>query len=135
MALTNKKQLIKLFSLIFIVCVIFADQTTFAANNCPKLSLAQIEPEVMCLVCGTPLNVAQAPQAQRERIFIKKLIAQCKDKKEIKKELVNQYGTAVLTSPSQTGLSNLANGFPIVTILIAVLALFLIILRWRKKAQ
>ena len=39
-----------------------------ARRDCPKTTLGDIEDEVMCPVCGTPLGLAtEAPQAQRER--------------------------------------------------------------------
>ena len=38
------------------------------AADCPKTTLGDVEDEVMCPVCGTPLELAtEAPQAQRER--------------------------------------------------------------------
>ena len=46
-------------------------------QDCPKTTLGDIEDEVMCPVCGTPLGLAsEAPQAQRERAYIERLIAQ-----------------------------------------------------------
>ena len=42
---------------------------------CPETSLGDLEDEVMCPVCGTSLGLAtEAPQAQRERAFIQRLI-------------------------------------------------------------
>jgi cytochrome c-type biogenesis protein CcmH len=46
-----------------------------AAASEPRASLTDIEDEVMCPICGTPLNLAAAPQAERERAFIRRLIA------------------------------------------------------------
>ena len=41
-----------------------------------KTTLGDIEDEVMCPICGTPLALASdAPQAQRERAYIERLIA------------------------------------------------------------
>jgi cytochrome c-type biogenesis protein CcmH len=52
-----------------------------AAQDCPKTTLGDIEDEVMCPVCGTPLGLAsEAPQAQDERAYIQQLIDQCKSK-------------------------------------------------------
>jgi hypothetical protein len=33
----------------------------------PRTTLNDIEDEVMCVVCGVPLNIAESPQADRER--------------------------------------------------------------------
>ena len=39
--------------------------------QCPKTTLGDVEDEVMCPVCGTPLGLAtEAPQAERERALI-----------------------------------------------------------------
>ena len=50
-----------------------------SAQSCPRTTLADVEDEVMCPVCGTPLGLAsEAPQAQRERAYIERMIASCK---------------------------------------------------------
>ena len=41
----------------------------------------------MCLVCGVPLALADAPQAQRERVFISRMVRQCRSKDEIESAL------------------------------------------------
>ena len=75
-----------------------------AAQECPKTSLGDIEDEVMCPVCGTPLGLAsEAPQAQRERAYIERLIASCKSKDEVKQALVAEFGDSVLALPGDQG--------------------------------
>jgi nitrous oxide reductase accessory protein NosL len=54
---------------------------TAAAAAAPALaasdtSVTDISDEVMCVVCGVPLNVAGGPQADRERAHIQDLIDQ-----------------------------------------------------------
>jgi cytochrome c-type biogenesis protein CcmH len=66
-------------------------------------SLPDIEDEVMCPVCGTLLELSDSPQAQRERAYINKLIAEGRTKEEIKDALVDQYGPNVLATPSAEG--------------------------------
>ena len=74
------------------------------AQDCPKTTLADIEDEVMCPVCGTPLGLAsEAPQAQRERAYIERLIASCKSKDEVKQALVAEFGDSVLALPGDQG--------------------------------
>ncbi len=58
----------------------------------PRTSLPDIEDEVMCPVCGTALNVAESPQAYRQREFIRGLVAQGLTKAQIKERLVDEYG-------------------------------------------
>ena len=74
------------------------------AANCPKTTLGDVEDEVMCPVCGTPLGLAtEAPQAQRERDFIQELIDDCRSKDEVKTALVAQFGEQVLALPGDEG--------------------------------
>ncbi|TML92182.1 MAG: hypothetical protein E6G10_29830 [Actinobacteria bacterium] len=57
----------------------------------------------MCLVCGVPLSLADAPQAQRERVLIGRLVRRCDSKQQIKTALVAQYGPRVLALPAASG--------------------------------
>ena len=64
--------------------------STAVAADCPQTSVADIEDEVFCPVCGTPLSLAtEAPQAIQERAFIQRLVDDCRSKDEIKAALVN----------------------------------------------
>jgi cytochrome c-type biogenesis protein CcmH len=75
-----------------------------AAAACPRTSVADLEDEVMCPVCGTSLGVArEAPLAQRERALIARLAARCQSKRQIKAALVAQYGPSVLALPPDRG--------------------------------
>ena len=78
--------------------------TAALAADCPQTTLGDIEDEVMCSICGTPLGLAsEAPQAQRERAYIERLIADCRSKDEIKRALVAQFGESVLALPGDAG--------------------------------
>ncbi|MGH2956586.1 MAG: cytochrome c-type biogenesis protein [Solirubrobacterales bacterium] len=69
----------------------------------PRASLPDIEDEVMCPICGTLLELSQAPQAERQRALIRRLIAEGRDKEEIKEALVAEYGEEVLAVPESSG--------------------------------
>ena len=97
-----------------------------------RASLAEIEKQVMCPVCGTLLQLAESPQAQREKVFIKRLIAEGRTEAEIKDALVAEYGEEVLALPPDSGFSLSAYVVPIVAFLIAALALALGVWRWRR---
>ena len=66
-------------------------------------TLPDIEDEVMCPTCRTALNVANSPQADEERAFIRSLIAQGKSKEQIKEALAAEYGRAALAVPKAEG--------------------------------
>jgi len=109
--------------------------STLAAPSEPRASLTDIEDEVMCPICGTPLNLAEAPQAERERAFIRRLIASGETKDEIKDALVREYGPEVLATPESEGLDLVAWLVPTGGILLATLALALGVRRWRGRGS
>jgi cytochrome c-type biogenesis protein CcmH/NrfF len=106
-----------------------------AATACPETSLGDLEDEVMCPVCGTSLGLAtEAPQAQRERAFIERLIAECKTKDEIKTALVAEFGDEVLASPdADDGFEIAAYLIPAAILLGAGAAIAVGVGRWRKR--
>ncbi|HZA88764.1 MAG TPA: cytochrome c-type biogenesis protein CcmH [Solirubrobacterales bacterium] len=108
---------------------------TLAAPAEPRASLTDIEDEVMCPICGTPLNLAAAPQAERERAFIRRLIANGETKEEIKDALVREYGPEVLATPESGGFDLAAWLVPAGGLLLAVLALILGVRRWRGRGS
>ena len=98
-------------------------------------SLTEIEKQVMCPVCGTLLQLAESPQAQRERVFINRLIAEGKSEDEVKDALVAEYGEEVLALPPDSGFSLSAYVVPIVALILAAAALAIGVLRWRRAGD
>jgi cytochrome c-type biogenesis protein CcmH len=102
----------------------------------PQASLADIEDEVMCVVCGVPLELAtDAPQAIQERDFIRRLIAQGLTKEQIKDRLVAEYGEEVLATPSDSGFDLAAWLVPGAAIVVAAVAIGIGLRRWRRKGD
>lgn len=97
-----------------------------------RASLAEIEKQVMCPVCGTLLQLAESPQAQREKAFVKRLIEEGRTEEQIKDALVAEYGDEVLALPPDSGFSLSAYLVPIVAFLVAAVALALGVWRWRR---
>ena len=89
----------------------------------------------MCPVCGTLLQLAESPQAQRERAFINRLIAEGRSEEQIKDALVAEYGDEVLALPPGSGFSLSAYLVPIVAFLVAAVALAAGVLRWRRAGR
>ena len=105
-----------------------------AAAACPKTSLGDLEDEVMCPVCGTSLGLAtEAPQAERERAFIERLIADCKSKEEVKAALVDEFGDEVLALPADDGFEIAAYLIPLAVLLGAGGAIAIGARRWRRR--
>jgi cytochrome c-type biogenesis protein CcmH len=106
-----------------------------SASAAPQTSIADIEDEVMCPICGTLLELAESPQAQRERAFVKRLIAADKTKAEVKDALVAQYGRAVLALPSGSGFDLTAYLVPAIAFIAAAMALAFGVRRWRGAGR
>jgi cytochrome c-type biogenesis protein CcmH len=106
-----------------------------AASAAPRTSLPAIERQVMCVTCKIPLNVAQSPQADRERAYIEHLIQQGQSEAQIKNALVGQYGSAVLGLPAAHGFGLAAYLVPIAVVLGLLAALVLLLPRWRRQAR
>ncbi|MGN6274832.1 MAG: cytochrome c-type biogenesis protein [Solirubrobacterales bacterium] len=106
-----------------------------ATAAAPRASLIEIEKQVMCPVCGTLLQLAESPQAQREKAFIRRLIAEGKTEAQIKDALVAEYGDAVLALPQGSGFSLSAYVVPILAFVIAAIALAIGVLRWRRSGK
>jgi cytochrome c-type biogenesis protein CcmH len=103
-----------------------------AAAPAPKTNLPDVEDEVMCPTCGTLLQLAQSPQANDERAFIRRQIADGKTKQQIKDELVAQFGPRVLATPPASGFDLTAYLVPAVALIAAVIAIALGLRRWRR---
>jgi cytochrome c-type biogenesis protein CcmH len=100
----------------------------------PQASLPDIADEVMCVVCGVPLELApDAPQAQAERAFIRRLIAAGKTKDEIKDALVAEYGEDVLATPGDDGFGLAAWLIPGAAILFAAIGIAIALRQWRRR--
>jgi cytochrome c-type biogenesis protein CcmH/NrfF len=97
-----------------------------------RASLPEIEKQVMCPVCGTLLQLAESPQALREKAFISRLIKEGRTEAQIKDALVAEYGNEVLALPPHSGFSLSAYVVPIVALLIAAAALAAGVWRWRR---
>ncbi|HTQ69370.1 MAG TPA: cytochrome c-type biogenesis protein CcmH [Solirubrobacteraceae bacterium] len=106
-----------------------------SASQPPRASLTGIERQVMCVTCKIPLNVAESPQADRERAFIRELIDGGLDEAQIKHALVGQYGSTVLALPPASGFDLTVYLVPaaVVAALAALLATLLV--RWRRRGE
>ncbi|HEX8158466.1 MAG TPA: cytochrome c-type biogenesis protein CcmH [Solirubrobacteraceae bacterium] len=98
-----------------------------------KADLVDIEDEVMCVTCKIPLNVAEGPQPNRQREFIRGLIAQGKTKQQIKAALVREYGPNVLALPEQDGFGMTAYAIPLALLALLAAGLALLIVLWRRR--
>jgi cytochrome c-type biogenesis protein CcmH len=117
-----------------VVLLALLPATAVAAPQ-PRASLADIEDEVMCVECGTALDVSEAPSADRERAFIRRRIAEGKTKAQIEAAMVAEYGRTVLATPPNRGFDAANWLVPVVLAAIALLALATTARRWRRATR
>jgi cytochrome c-type biogenesis protein CcmH len=106
-----------------------------AAAARPQASLTDIENDVMCVSCRESLAVAQSPQAYAERSYIRMLIARGEGKAQIERELVAQYGPAVLARPPAHGFNLTVYVLPPAIVLLGLALLAIVLPRWRRRTR
>jgi cytochrome c-type biogenesis protein CcmH/NrfF len=121
----------RLLCLIALLALAAAPANAMAAQ--PRASFNDLEDEVMCDVCGVPLNIAESPRAEQQRTEIKGMIAKGMTKKQIKAELVSRYGPSILATPENHGFELAAYLVPIAAVLAALAALAIALPRWRRR--
>jgi cytochrome c-type biogenesis protein CcmH len=121
----------RLLAAVLVLLALVAPAAAGAAT--PRASLADVEDEVMCLECGTALNVSNSEVADQERAFIKQLIARGLTKPQVKDALVREYGPRVLAQPQGDGFGLTAWLVPIAVALAALVLVLLTARRWRRR--
>ncbi len=106
-----------------------------AAAARARASLLDIENDVMCTVCNEPLIVADSPEAYQERDFIRSLIAKGETKSQIERQLVVQYGAAVLGRPPAHGFNLAVYILPPAIVALGIAVLLVTLPRWRRRAR
>jgi cytochrome c-type biogenesis protein CcmH/NrfF len=122
-------------ALAIVLAISAAGAGAAATEAASRPSLPAIERQVMCVTCKIPLNVAESPQADRERAFIQSLIDSGQSESQIKRELVGQYGSTVLALPSTHGFDLAAYLVPLAALLALVAVLAVLLPRWRTRGS
>jgi cytochrome c-type biogenesis protein CcmH/NrfF len=125
------------WALLAIVCCGAVSGAAADAAPAPvrQVEISDIEDEVMCPICGTLLELADSPQALREKAFVAHLIAAGKTKAEIKDALVAEYGSEVLALPEGSGFDLSAYLVPAIAFVVALVALAIGVARWRRRGD
>jgi len=122
-------------ALLIAIGALVAPAGSAASKPVPRTSLPAIERQVMCVTCKIPLNVAQSPQADRERAFIQSLIDQGDSEAQVKRALIGQYGSTVLGLPAAHGFDLAAYLVPLAVVLALLVTLALLLPSWRRRAR
>jgi cytochrome c-type biogenesis protein CcmH len=121
--------------LVAAVVLTIAAPAALAATPHPRASLTDIENDVMCTLCHESLAVANSPQADAERSYIRGLIAQGETKQQILKSMVAQYGPDVLGRPPASGFNLTVYVLPPAILVIGIAILLITLPRWRRRTR
>ncbi len=124
--MTTARRLTALLALFFLLA-----GPALASERHP--TLGELENEVYCPTCHTPLAFSHSPIAERMRQFIRARIAAGDAKSEIKDKLVANFGESVLAAPPAKGFNLLAWALPIVGGIAAIVVLGLLARRWSRS--
>jgi cytochrome c-type biogenesis protein CcmH len=97
-----------------------------------QASLPELEDEVMCPICGTLLGMSRAPAAERQRVFMRRLIREGKSEEEIKNALVAEYGPQVLALPDDEDTNFWVYVVPVLGLILGALIALWAVLSWRR---
>ena len=76
------------------------------AESAPRA--ADLEAEIVCPTCKTTLDQSESPIARRMKAYIRERIAAGASAKQIKDELIAEFGPGVLAEPPKRGFDLLA---------------------------
>jgi cytochrome c-type biogenesis protein CcmH len=100
-----------------------------------RASFIQVENALMCVVCHEPLAVADSPEAFQERDYVRGLVLQGETTKQILRNVVEQYGPAVLAKPPASGFNLSVYIIPPVVLVVGIAILAFTLPRWRRRTR
>jgi cytochrome c-type biogenesis protein CcmH len=116
-----------------VVLLVIAGVSSGRAPAASRPSAAEIESELVCVTCKTTLDESDSPIARRMKAYIRRRLAEGASAKQIKDELVAQFGEEVLASPPTHGFDLLAWVLPIGGIAIGAVGLGALAWGWSRS--
>ena len=99
-------------------------------------SPSDLEAEIVCPTCKTTLDQSDSPIARRMKQMIRTRLAEGATEKQIKAELVAQFGPAVVAEPPKSGFDLLAWLVPIAILAAGAVGVGAIAWGWsRRRAE
>jgi cytochrome c-type biogenesis protein CcmH len=94
---------------------------------------ADLEAEIVCPTCKTTLDQSSAPVATRMKEYIQARIVAGDSASEIKGQLVDQFGPAVLAAPGRRGFDLLAWLLPLGSLAAGVVIVGALAWTWSRR--
>jgi len=98
-------------------------------------SAADLESEIVCPTCKTTLDQSSSPIASRMKVYIRERLAAGASAGQVKQELVDQFGPAVLAEPPKRGFDLLAWLLPLGGIAVGVVAVGGLAWSWSRRRE
>jgi len=94
---------------------------------------ADLEAEIVCPTCKTTLDMSTSPIAARMKMFIRVRIAAGDSAEQIKAQLVDQFGPAVLAEPPKRGFDLLAWLLPLAALAVGIVVVGALAWTWSRR--
>ena len=105
--------------------------STVAAQ--PQFSMDEIEREIMCPTCETPLYLSHSPAANRIRAYVEEKREAGWTKQQVKDRLVEDFGKEILAVPDTSGFGLAAWVVPLLVVLVGLAVAIGVALVWRRR--
>jgi len=112
-----------------VVVASLAATTSVVAGPSPS----DLEAEFVCPTCKTTLDQSDSPIARRMKQMIRSSLAEGKTEKQIRAELVAQFGPAVVAEPPKKGFDLLAWLVPLGILAAGAVGVGAIAWGWRRR--
>ncbi len=96
---------------------------------------ADLEAEIVCPTCHTTLDQSSSPIATRMKEYIRGRIAAGASAEQIKAELVDQFGPAVLAEPPKQGFDLLAWLLPLGALVLGAVVVGALAVSWSRRRE
>ena len=118
---------------LLVALVVVLAAAASAATEAPSPS--DLEAELVCPTCKTTLDQSDAPIARRMKQIIRTRISEGATEKQIKAELVAQFGPGVIAEPPKSGFDLLAWLVPLGILAGGALGVGAIAWGWRRRRR
>lgn len=98
-------------------------------------SAADLEAELVCPTCKTTLDMSSSEVATRMKAYIRTRLAAGATADQIKAELVDQFGPAVLAEPPKKGFDLLAWALPLGVAALGLLVVGTLAWAWARSGR
>jgi cytochrome c-type biogenesis protein CcmH len=117
--------------LVMFVVALLASAAPAAAAPSPS----DLEAELVCPTCKTTLDQSDAPIARRMKQIIRTRLSEGATEKQIKAELVAQFGPGVIAEPPKSGFDLLAWLVPLGILAGGALGVGAVAWGWRRRRR